>query len=83
MTHLPTWNVRAKHCRRSAICTPEDDEWDVCFAWGNGVVKEIKVCITHEDGTKEEKCVDPFHIPESASYMITCGGCDSSNASLN
>ena len=68
-----------KHCRRSAICTPEDDDWEVCFSWGNGVVKTIKACITHEDGTKEETCVEPFYIPTIASDIVKCGGCTNLN----
>ena len=68
-----------KHCRRSAVCTPEDDDWEVCFSWGNGVVKTIKVCITHEDGTQEETCVEPFFIPSLASDVVTCRGCTSLN----
>ena len=79
MTHLPIRSFRAKHCRRSAICTPDDTDWEVCFAWGNGVVDTIKVCITHEDGTQEESCVDPFYIPGHASDIVTCGGCTSLN----
>ena len=68
-----------KYCRRPAVCTPDDDDWEVCFAWGNGVVKEIKVCITHEDGTQSEECVDPFYYPTSASEIVTCGGCTGLN----
>ena len=72
------------------ICTPQDVDWEPCDDGkskkkkndeddeGQDLVKTIQACIYYDDGTFEEKCVDPFYIPKESEddiIDVVCGSC--------
>ena len=54
------------------ICSPEDNAWEPCNV-ENGTVKGIKLCVFDGGHGFEEKCVDPFYVPQTSDNLVVCG----------